>query len=158
MKKNYKYFIGYLYDNHKVKPLHIMLPKTRAYVKSYDRQTKWMYSLIEDNDLLEKCNTIWDKVSPDKFDSEPFYNKQFLKTKIKSHGDEATDFYDQKFPKVGSSHTCLAVISLDSVLKKDDNYYPQVLLEECKYIEEKVIRYINNNLSDFSSSDESDKQ
>ena len=158
MKKNYKYFIGYLYDNHKVKPLHIMLPKTRTYVKSYDGQTKWMYSLIEDNDLLEKCNTIWDKVSPDKFDSEPFYNKQFLKTKIKSHGDEATDFYDQKIPKVGSSHTCLAVISLDSVLKKDDNYYPQVLLEECKYIEEKVIRYINNNLSDFSSSDESDKQ
>ena len=26
-KKKYKYFISYLYDNHKVKPLHIMLPK-----------------------------------------------------------------------------------------------------------------------------------
>ena len=35
-EKNYKYFIGYLYDNHKVTPLHIMLPKTSAYVKSYD--------------------------------------------------------------------------------------------------------------------------
>ena len=41
-KKHYKYFIGHLYDN-KVKPLHIMLPKTSAYVKSYDGQTKWMY-------------------------------------------------------------------------------------------------------------------
>ena len=39
-EKNYKYFIGYLYDNHKVKSLHIMLPKTSAYVKSYDGQTK----------------------------------------------------------------------------------------------------------------------
>ena len=28
-----------------------------------------------------------------------------------------------------SNHTCLAVISLDSPLKKDDNYYPQVLLK-----------------------------
>ena len=42
-----------------------MLPKTSAHVKSYDGQTKWMYFLIEDNDLLEKYNTLWDKVSPD---------------------------------------------------------------------------------------------
>ena len=42
-----------------------MLPKTSAYVKSYDVQTKWMYFLIENDDLLEKYNTIWDKVSSD---------------------------------------------------------------------------------------------
>ena len=42
-----------------------MLPKTSAYVKSYDRQTKWMYFLIEDDELLEKYNTVWDKVSSD---------------------------------------------------------------------------------------------
>ena len=33
-KKKIKYFIGYLYDNHKVKPLYITLPKTSAYLKS----------------------------------------------------------------------------------------------------------------------------
>ena len=37
-----------------------MLPKTSAYVKSYDGQNKWMYYLIEDNDLLKKYNTIWE--------------------------------------------------------------------------------------------------
>ena len=42
-----------------------MLPKTSAYAKSYDGQTKWMYNLIEDDDLLEKYNTIWDKVCAD---------------------------------------------------------------------------------------------
>ena len=42
--KNYKYFIGYLYNGNKVNPLNIMLPKTSAYVKSYGGQTKWMYS------------------------------------------------------------------------------------------------------------------
>ena len=26
----------------------------------------------------------------------PVYNKEFLKTKIESHGDEVTDFYDKK--------------------------------------------------------------
>ena len=77
-----------------------MLPKTNTYVKSYDGQTKWMYFLIEDDNLLEKYNTIWDKVSAEikkEFDSEPICNKEFLKTKIKSHGDEVTDFYDKKF-------------------------------------------------------------
>ena len=56
-----------------------MLPKTSAYVKSYDEQTKGVYFLIEDHDLLEKYSTIWDKVSADikkAFDSKPVYNKK----------------------------------------------------------------------------------
>ena len=88
-----------MHNNHKIKPLHIRLPKPSTYVKSYDRQTKWMYFLIEDDDLLGKYNTILDKVSADikkRFDSEPVYNKEFLKTKIKSHGNEVTYFYDLK--------------------------------------------------------------
>ena len=32
-----------------------------AYVKIHDGQIKWMYFLIEDDDLLEKYDTIWDK-------------------------------------------------------------------------------------------------
>ena len=36
-EKGYKYFIGYLFDDNKVKPFNIILPETSAYVKSY----KW---------------------------------------------------------------------------------------------------------------------
>ena len=42
-KKTINTIIGYLYDDNEVKPLHIMLPKTSAHVKSYDGQTIWMY-------------------------------------------------------------------------------------------------------------------
>ena len=80
VKKNYKYFIGYLYDDYKIKPLYIMLPKTKTYVKIFDGQTKWMYFLIEGDELLEKYSTVWNKVSADiekEFDSEPVYNKKF---------------------------------------------------------------------------------
>ena len=56
--------------------------------------------------------------------------------------NEVTDFYDKKIIKVGSNHSCLAVISLDSACKKDDNYYLQVFLKECKYIEKKVVRHM----------------
>ena len=86
------------------------------------------------------------------------YNKHFLKMKIRSHGIEVPDFMIKKIPKVNFNHTCLAVISFDCAFKKDDNYYPQVSLKECRYIEKKVIRHINDNLSDCSSSDESDKE
>ena len=79
MEKNYKYFIGYFgYDNHEVTPFHIMVPKTTAYVKYYDGQTKFLDFLIEDDDLIKKYNTIWDKVSADikkEFYSEPVYNE-----------------------------------------------------------------------------------
>ena len=45
-QKKYKYFVGYLYDDNNIKQLNIMFPKTSAYVKSYDGQTKWMHFLI----------------------------------------------------------------------------------------------------------------
>ena len=50
--------------------------------------------LIEDDGLLEKYNAVLDKVRADikkNFDSEPVYNKKFLKATIKSHGEEVTD-------------------------------------------------------------------
>ena len=73
---------------------------------------------------------------------------------MKSHGDEVTNFYDKEIPKVDSNHTCLAVISLDSALKKDENYYSQAFFRENKYIEKKVVRHIIDDLE--SSSDDSD--
>ena len=57
-----------------------------------------------------------------------------------------------------TNHTCLAVISLDSALKKDVNSYPRIFLKECKYIEIKVIGHINENSSDLSSDDDSDEE
>ena len=90
---------------------------------------------IKFDDLLEKYNNIIR-----------------FETKTKSHDDEVTDCYDKGFPKVDSNYICLAVISLESAFKKDDSYYLQVFLKECKYIEKKVLRHINENLNDFCSS------
>ena len=129
-----------------------MLPKTSAYVKSYDGQTKWMYILIKEDNLLEKCNAIWNKVSADikkEFDRKHVYKKNILKIKIRSFGDEATSFFNKEIRKVNSNHTCLAVISLDSALKKNENYHLQLFSKVCKHIEKKVIRH---NIDDLESS------
>ena len=91
--------------------------------------------------------------------SEVVYCKRFLKSKTKSHGDEGTDFCNKKIRKVDSNHTCLAVISLDSALQKDNNYYRPVFLKECKYIELKVISHITDDLKISSNdSDDSDEE
>ena len=114
------------------------------------------------DDLLKKYNTIWDKFLADikkEFDSKLVYNKIFLKIKVKSSGDEVTNFYDKEILKMESNYTYLAVISLDSALKGDENYYPQIFLKECKYNNKKVIRHIIDDLGSFSDySEDSDEE
>ena len=76
----------------------------------------------------------------------------FLKTKIKSYGDEVKDLVNSKGEL---NRTCSAVISLDSALKKDENYYPQVFLKESvNILRKKIFRHIIDDL--ISSSDDSD--
>ena len=57
-----------------------------------------------------------------------------------------------------SYHTSLAVITLDCTVRKEENYYLKVFLKEYKDIEKKLIRHINDNLSDISYSDEFDEE
>ena len=52
--------------------------------------------------------------------------------------------------KVDFNVTFLAIISLDSALQKDENYYLQVFLKECKQMKKKVIRHIKDDFSDDS--------
>ena len=89
--------------------------------------------MIKVDYLLEKSNTVWETVSANmkkQFYSQPVCNKEFLKTKIKFYCDEVRVFYEKKTPKVDSNHTSLAVIGLDSLLKKYENYYPKAFLTE----------------------------
>ena len=52
----------------------------------------------------------------------------------------------------------LKMISFDSALKKDENYYPQSLSREPKYIKRKVIRHITDDLENsYDDSDYSEK-
>ena len=40
-----------------------------------------------------------------------------------------------KNPKIGSNYPCLAVLLIDFVLKRGENYYQQVFLKKYKYTE-----------------------
>ena len=54
----------------------------------------------------------------------------------------------------------MSVILLDSVINVDKIYYPQIILEQCKYAvkKEKIINTINEELDLDESIDESNKR
>ena len=48
---------------------------------------------------------------------------------------------------------CLSIIIINSVIKANKKYYPQTLLEECKYIQEKIKteNFIDEDLEESES-------
>ena len=68
-----------------------------------------------------------------------------------------TNFLGNGVPKENMYYTCIACITIDSVIKMEKKNYPQVYLEECKYKIRKIqmSRFINTEL-DSDSESESD--
>ena len=142
-KNSLRYFIGYNDDDDDaIRPLCIKLPQMIGYVKNFD-SNKTMSFKISDNKLLKKYNKIWERISNlmnIESDSEPVYvdNDIYIKTKIKMFEDRVnTNFQGKKVPKENVSYNCLSLIMLDSVIRVNEKYYPQTLLEECKYVTRK---------------------
>ena len=157
-KNSLKYCIGYN-NGDVIRPLCIILLQMISYVKQFDGN-KTMSFKVSDNKILK--NKIWEKVGNllnIEFDSEPVYGdaEKYIKTKIKMYGDRVNTNQGKKGPKENASYKCLPSIMLNSVIRVNKMYYPQTLLEECKYVIRKnnMENLINNDLN-LSSSDESD--
>ena len=71
-----------------------------------------------------------------------------------------TDFQGKEVPKEDASYKCLSLIVLDFVIRVSKNYYPQTLLEECKYVikKNKMENLINDDLDLSSSDNETDNE
>ena len=70
-------------------------------------------------------------------------------------------FLGNDVPKENMHYTCIACITIDSVMRMDKKNYPQVYLEECKYKIKKIqtSRFINAELDlDSESDSESDDE
>ena len=69
-----------------------------------------------------------------------------------------TNFHNKKAPKEKAPCKCLLIIMIDCVIKANEKYYSQKLLEECKYVQEKIKteNYINQDLEKSDSNDETD--
>ena len=102
-----------------------------------------MSFIVKDKKLLKIYNKIWKAIEGlmnVTFESKPVYGEdvKYIKTKIKTYaGNIITNFHNKKMPKEKTPCKCLSIIMIDSVIKANKEYYPQTLLEECKYTQEK---------------------
>ena len=97
------------------------------------------------------------------FESKPVYgdDDKYIKTKIKIYaGSIITNFHNKKMPKEKAPCKCLSIIIIDSVIRVNKKYYPQTLLEECKYMQEKIKieNYINEDLVNSESDSNSNNE
>ena len=160
-KNSFKYFIRYN-DNDIISSLRIKLPQMIGYVRKFEGNTTISFK-INDRKLLKKYNQIWKKVEKllkINFNSEPIYggNEKYRKTKLKIYdGNVNTNLQGEKMPKEKVSCKSLSITMLDSVVKAKKKYYPQTLLEECKYKPKKIKteNLVDDDL-EKSSSDDSD--
>ena len=140
-----------------------------GYARKFDENATMSF-ILKNKQLLKNYTKIWEtieKLMKINFESKPVYgyHDKYIKTKIKVYADSIiTNFHHKKMPKENAPSKCLSIIMIDSVIKVNKKYYPQTLLEECKYIQEKIkiVNHIDEDLessksdSDFNNETESD--
>ena len=160
-KNSFKYFIGYN-DNDVIRPLCLRLPQMTGYAKKFNENATMSFR-ANNKQLLKNYNKIWEKVEKllrIDFESKPVYgdDDKYIKAKIKIYrGCMFTNFQGKKMSKEKALCKCVLIITLDSVIKAKKKYYPQILLEECKYDQEKIkVENLIDDDLEKSDSDESD--
>ena len=163
-KNSLKCFTGYN-DNDIIRPLRIRLPQMTGYARKCDENATLSF-IVKSKQILKNYIKIWEtteKLMKINFESDLVYGDdvKYIKTKIKRYaGSIITNFHNKKMPKEKAPCKCLLVVMIDSVIKANKKYYPQTLLEECKYVQEKIKieNYINDDLEDSDSDSDSNNE
>ena len=120
--EGFKYFIGYQ-EGEIVKPLCIILPQMCGYIKYFENGGKNMSFLIKDDGVWEKYEKNWDLIKNKldiKFHSKPMYKQKYFKAKVREFdGVINTNFFGNDTPKENMHYTCIAWITIDSVMRID---------------------------------------
>ena len=121
--------------------------------------------VTKDDDVLDKYNEIWNKIKKAvniKFHSIPVYDEKYIKPKVgEFNGVIKTNLLGDEIPKENVHYTCIACITINSVMRMKKMNYPKVYLEECKCKIKKIrmSEFINTEIqseSELESELESD--
>ena len=82
-----------------------------------------MSFLIKDDEVREKYDKIWDAIKNKlviKFHCESVYEYRYLKAKVREFDSVIkTNFLGNDMPKENMHYTCIACITIDSVMRID---------------------------------------
>ena len=133
------YYIGYVlntnYDYNTINPLYFVINRLFGYIEkiegSNDRYLVVSAS-IHNNKMIRSFNIIW-KLTQNKITSNNFnnkikgYDKLRFNSDIDLHLDTLIEFR-------------LLVINVSCVFEKDNEYYPEIYLDECLYVKDDYLK------------------
>ena len=94
-----------------------------GYIKYFENGSKNMSLLIKDDEVQQRHEQNWDVIKDKlgiKFHSEPVYEYKYLKAKVREFdGVIKTNFLGNGMPKENMYYTCIACITIDSVMNLD---------------------------------------
>ena len=94
-----------------------------GYIKYFQNGSKSMSFLIKDDEVWDKYVKIWDVIKDKlgiKFHSKHVYEYKYLKAKVREFdGLIRTNFLGIGRPKENMHYTCIACVTIDSVMKTD---------------------------------------
>ena len=94
-----------------------------GYIKYFDNDGKNVSFLIKDDKILNKYEEIWSVIKNKlgiKFHSEPVYDQTYIKAKVREFdGVIKRNFLGNGVPKRNMYYTCIACITIDSVMRMD---------------------------------------
>ena len=104
-----------------MKPLGIILPQMSGYIKYIENGGKNLPFMIKDDSVLNKYNEIWNTIKGKlniKFHSLPVYDEKYIKAKVREfNGVIKANVLGDKIPKESMRYTCIACITIDSVMR-----------------------------------------
>ena len=136
-----------------------------GYARKFDENATMSF-IVKDKKLFKKYTKIWETTEglmKINFESKPVYGEhdKYIKTKIKTYADGIiTNFHNKKIPKKKAPCKCLSIIMIDSVISVNKKYYPQTVLEESKYAQEKIkiVNHIDEDLENSESESDSNNE
>ena len=90
---------------------------------NFENGGKNMSFLIKGDEVWKKHDKIWDVIKDKlgiKLHSKPIYDQIYLKAKVTEFdGMIKANFLDNEMPKENMHYTCIACITIDSVMRMD---------------------------------------
>ena len=104
-----------------------------GYIKNFENGGKNMSFLIKDDAVWEKYEQIVDVIKNKlgiKFHSEPVYDKAYIKAKVREFDVVIkTNFLGNDMSKENMHYTCIACITIDSVMRIDKKIIHKFILK-----------------------------
>ena len=129
------------------------------YIKYFENGGKNMSYLNKDDEVWDKFDKIWDVIKDKlgvKFYTESVYEYNYLKAEVREFdGIIKTKFLDNNMPKENMHYTCIAYITIDSVLTIEEKIIQKFIQKSVDIWQKKVQvpKFINTELKLDSESD-----